>query len=93
MSTHIYATMKRKSIAMQIAEHFSCDVADIREYDYQPGTYAPKVYCGMDGNNYWSAGPRPPRATRYDSCPLVWVRVESHWRGNGPLWVAKGDGT
>lgn len=34
--------MKRKSVAMQIAEHFGDDVADIRDYDYQPGTYSPK---------------------------------------------------
>ena len=79
--------MTRKSVAMQIAEHFSCDVADIREYDYQPGTYSPKVYNGMDGNNYWSAGPRPPKYRGDAEENMKWVQVESNWKGNGPLWL------
>jgi len=85
--------VKRKSVAMQIAEHLGCDVEEIREYDYQPGTYSPKVYAGMDGNNYWSAGPRKPRYTYFGSGDdlLQWKRIESNWKGNGPLWCASGD--
>lgn len=80
---------KRKSVAVQIAEHFGCDVADIRDYKYQPGTFTPAVYAGFDGNNYWSAGPRAPRERAYGAS-LVWRRVASNFPGNGPLWVAKG---
>lgn len=77
---------KRKSIAMQIAEHFSCDVADIREYDYQPGLWTRKVYAGMDGNKYWSAGgDKPPR--HREGGEIVWTKVPSNWPGNGHLWV------
>lgn len=75
---------------MQIAEHFGWDVAEIREFDYQPGTYSPKVYAGFDDPNYWSAGPRPPRYLGPGGDCLSWRRVESTWKGNGPLWVADG---
>lgn len=78
--------MNRKSIAIQIAEHFGCDVADIREYDYQPGHWTRKVYSGMDGNRYWSAGGDKPPRHRDGDDDLVWTKVESNWRGNAHLW-------
>ena len=78
-----------KKIAMQIAEHFGCDVADIRDYDYQPGMWTRKVYAGMDGNRYWSAGGNKPPRHRDGDDALVWVRVPSHWKGNPDLWMGE----
>ena len=76
-----------KRIATQIAEHFGWDIDDIRDYEYHPGAWTRKVYAGMDGNNYWSAGGKtPPRYIGHDHAPLVWVRVKSNWPGNPDLW-------
>lgn len=78
----------KKRIARQIAEHFGCDVDEIRDYDYQPGRWTRKVYCGMDENRYWSAGgEKPPKYVGDDPAPLTWVRVRSNWKGNADLWV------
>jgi hypothetical protein len=77
-----------KNIAMQIAEHFGCDVADIRDYDYQPGFWNRKVYAGMDGNRYWSAGGNKPPRHR-DGDDLQWIKVKSNWKGNPDLWVGE----
>lgn len=78
-----------KSIAMQIAEHFGCDVADIRDYDYQPGFWTRKVYAGMDGNRYWSANCKTPPKHRDGDDSLVWRQVPSSLAGNPPLWVGE----
>ena len=79
-----------KSIATQIAEHFGCDVADIRGYDYHPGSWSRKVYAGMDGNRYWSAGgEKPPRYRNDEQSDLVWRRVPSNWANNPDLWVGE----
>lgn len=79
---------KRKSIAIQIAEHFGCDIADIRDFEYHPGSWSRKVYAGMDGNRYWSAGGNtPPRYRDDEESDIVWRRVASNWRGNPDLWV------
>lgn len=83
--------MKRKSIAMQIAEHFGCDVADIRDYEYQPGTWTRKVYAGFDGNSYWSAGGKTPPRHREVPGGIVWRRVFSNFPNNGPLWWGVSD--
>lgn len=77
---------KRKTIATQIAEHFGCDIADVRGYDYQPGRWNRKVYLGMDGNNYWSAGGATPPKHR-DGGVIIWKSVQSNWFGNQNLWV------
>ena len=76
---------------MQIAEHFGWDVADVRDYHYQPGTFSKRVYAGMDGNMYWSAGKLPPRERGVLHQTMVWRRVESNYPGNGVLWVASSD--
>ena len=82
-------TTRSKSAAIQIAEHFGCDVADIRDYDYQPGHWSRKVYAGMDGNRYWAgAGAKPPKHRDMDG-GIVWRQVDSNWRGNAPLWVGE----
>lgn len=78
--------MNRKSTAMQIAEHFGWDVAEVREYRYQPGRWSQAVYLGLDGNNYWSAGRRPPRYRDGDD-GLKWVSVPSNYPGNNNLWM------
>lgn len=82
-----------KSIAIQIAEHFGCDVADIRDHNYQPGLWTRKVYAGMDGNRYWSADCKTPpkrRDERYFAHDgLVWRQVPSNFPGNPPLWVGE----
>jgi hypothetical protein len=78
-----------KSIARQIAEHFGCDVADIRDYEYQPGTWSRKVYAGMDGNRYWSTGgTKPPRYCDEEG-GITWRSVKSNWPGNPDLWVGE----
>ncbi|CAB4165075.1 hypothetical protein UFOVP820_10 [uncultured Caudovirales phage] len=77
--------MKPKSIATQIAEHFGWDVADILDYRYQPSHWSRAVYCGFDGNNYWSAGRTPPKDREGDNM-LEWVRVPSRYPGNTDLW-------
>jgi len=83
---------KRKSIAMQIAEHFGWDISDLRDYEYHPGKWSRKVYSGWSGNTYWSAGgSTPPRYLGRDG-GLTWVLVPSAFPGNPPLWMAKGDG-
>ena len=81
--------MKRKSVAYRLAEHFGCDVDELREYDYHAGMYSPKVYAGMDGNNYWSAGPRKPRYHGGEDT-LEWRRIEPTQTNIGTLWVADG---
>lgn len=78
-----------KSIAIQIAEHFGCDINDIRPYDYQPGRWTRKVFAGMDGNRYWSAGGATPPRHRDGDDDLVWRRVKSNWQGNPDLWVGE----
>lgn len=45
----------------------------------------PKVYAGMDGNNYWSAGPRPPRY-KHGNDGIIWEKVESSYPNGGTLW-------
>ena len=80
--------MKSKRAAMQIAEHFGCDVADIRDYDYQPGRWSRKVYAGFDGNRYWAgAGKTAPKHS--DDNSISWKQVPSNWLGNPPLWVGE----
>jgi hypothetical protein len=55
-------TVKRKSIPRQIAEHFGCDMDDVRDASYQHGHWTPAVFIGFTGDGaYWSAGPRQPR--------------------------------
>ena len=77
--------MSRKSIAQQIAEHFGCDIADIRECKYQPGHWSQAVFAGFDGNKYWSAGRSAPRHRDGDD-GIVWVSVPSNYPGNNNLW-------
>lgn len=77
--------MNRKSIAQQIAEHFGCDISDIRECKYQPGHWSQAVFAGFDGNNYWSAGRSAPRHRDGDD-GIVWVSVPSNYPGNNNLW-------
>lgn len=81
-------TVKRKSIPRQIAEHFGCDMADIRDSNYQHGHWTPAVFT--EGNDYWSAGPRPPRHKDGGEGNMKWTKVESSWPGNGPLWTVRG---
>ncbi len=78
-----------KSIARQIAEHFGCDIADIRDHEYHPGSWSRKVYAGMDGNRYWSAGGTKPPRYRDEESDIVWRRVRSNWQGNPDLWVGE----
>jgi hypothetical protein len=77
--------MKPKSTAMQIAEHFGCDIFDIIDYRYQPGEWSRPVYCGFDGNNYWSAGKTKPRYGHGEQ-DMVWESVKSNYPGNNNLW-------
>lgn len=80
--------MTRKFICRQIAEHFGCDIADIRDYNYQPGHWLRAVYAGFDGNRYWSAGGDTPPRHR-ESNDLVWRRVPSNFPGNPHLWIGE----
>ncbi|CAB4153187.1 hypothetical protein UFOVP605_46 [uncultured Caudovirales phage] len=78
---------KRKSVATKLAEHFGWDVADLRDFNYQPGRFTPRVYAGMlSKNEYWSAGSTPPKDR--DECGFIWERVESSFPGGGTLWVS-----
>lgn len=79
----------RKSVALRLAEHFGSDVAEMREYDYHSGHYVPKVYLGMDGNRYWSAGPRPPKYKGAADPDLTWRRVDPTDTRIGTLWVGE----
>ena len=82
-------TVKRKSIPRQIAEHFGCDMDDVRDASYQHGHWTPAVFSGFTGDGaYWSAGPRQPRHKDGED-GLKWTQVQSQWPGNGPLWTAK----
>ena len=76
------------SIAMQVAAHLGCDVADIRDYDYQPGCWNRKVFAGMDGNRYWSAGGKTAPKHK-EGANLHWKQVPSNYPGNPPLWVGE----
>ena len=79
-----------KTVARQIAEHFGCDIADIRDYEYHPGRWNRKVYAGMDDNRYWSAGgPKPPTYMWADAPSIVWRQVQSNYPGNSFLWVGE----
>lgn len=79
--------LKRKSVAYRLAWHFGCDVEEVKEYDYHPGWYSPKVYSY--GNDYWSAGPRAPRYSRGQD-GLKWKRVDPTDTRIGTLWIASG---
>jgi len=81
--------MSRKSIARQIAEHFGCDIADIRDYNYQPGHWSRDVFAGFDGNRYWSAGGSTPPQHRDGSTDTVWKQVVSYYPSNPHLWVGE----
>ena len=79
--------MTGKSVATRLAEHFGWDVEDLRDYDYQPGRFSPRVYAGMFNNNeYWSAGSRAPKDR--DNMDFVWDKVESSYPSGGTLWVS-----
>jgi hypothetical protein len=69
--------------------HFGSDVADIRDYDYQPGQWSRKVYAGFDGNRYWSAGGRKPPKHRDGDDNLTWRQVPSNYPNSPPLWVGE----
>jgi hypothetical protein len=77
--------MKPKSTATQIAEHFGWDVADVRDYRYQPSHWSQPVYAGLDGNSYWSAGRSAPHHRDGDD-GITWVSVPSNYPGNNNLW-------
>lgn len=77
---------KSKSAAIQIAEHFGADVADIREYNYQPGHWSRPVFAGFDGNRYWAGAGSKPSKHRDGDDDLLWEQVPSSWAGNPPLW-------
>jgi hypothetical protein len=78
-----------KSIARQLAEHLSVDVDYIREYEYHPGCWTRKVYAGIDGNRYWSAGGAKPPRYRDEEGDITWRSVKSNWPGNPNLWVGE----
>ena len=86
-STSTTQKQRRKSTAEKLAEHFSDDVAHVREYSYQPGRYTSPVYSL--GDDLWAAGERPPKykgpgadAEQQEK----WKLVKSSFDPNVKLW-------
>ena len=76
--------MKRTSPATVIAETFSCDVADIRDYRYQPGHTRQAIYA--IGNSYFGVSSTTPKDEEY-----AWTKALDQWsaqRHGTILWRA-----
>lgn len=70
--------------ATVIAETFSLDVADVREYRYQPGQTKQAIYA--IGERYFTVSATPPKDKEYS-----WKQASDQWsaqRHNTILWEA-----
>jgi hypothetical protein len=73
--------------AVVIAETFSSNVTDIREYRYQPGQTKQAIFA--IGNVYYTVSSGEPKDKEY-----AWEKAPDQWsaeRHGTVLWVAKSE--
>lgn len=69
-----------KTAKEALANHLYMDMADMKDYIYQPGRYTRAVYALHDG--YYCAvkdEKKLPQPTRHETSKLKWVQQSDSW--------------
>ncbi len=81
---------KTTKIGYAIAAHLGMDGDDFEsQYRYQPTRWTKPVYA--IGNDYWSAGSKPPNPTQGRRSDFEWQKVVSAYDRETVLWLSAED--